>query len=225
MKKILLDSLPLTLIKNSRARSIRLRLNPKGEMILVIPFLCSEKRALEFAKQNKEWIQEQLKGKPDIFHFKNKDTISFLGQSLIIKHDPSQKRGVYIEGGFLIVSGEEAFLHRRVRDFIKKEMYLYVQQKSQELAAIIHQKPKKITLRDTSSRWGSCSSQKDLNFCWKLALAPLFVLDYIIAHEVAHLQEMNHGPRFWSTVALINHDQAEAQIWLRKNGRKLQSIQ
>ena len=92
------------------------------------------------------------------------------------------------------------------------------------MAKTLKTKPRKITLRNTSTRWGSCSSLKDLNFCWKLAFSPLFVIDYIVAHEVSHLIEMNHSQAFWTTVAKLNVQQAEAQIWLRKHGQELQSI-
>ncbi|MGN1063532.1 MAG: M48 family metallopeptidase, partial [Alphaproteobacteria bacterium] len=111
----------------------------------------------------------------------------------------------------------------RVRDFIKRTAYEYIQAKALKMAAELGKCPTKITLRDTSSRWGSCSSDKHLSFCWKLALAPDYVLDYIIAHEVSHLCEMNHSPSFWATVGRLNVRQADAQIWLRKNGTELQA--
>jgi len=155
--------------------------------------------------------------------FANGQHITILGEPYVIQHEPAARRGVWSENGTLFVSGDQAFLHRRVRDFLKKQLLIYIQQKATTLAAQIDQSVGKITLRDTSSRWGSCSSRHDLNFCWKLVLAPRFVLDYIIAHEVAHLQEMNHGPRFWALVGQINNDRAAAQIWLRKNGRDIQS--
>ena len=89
---------------------------------------------------------------------------------------------------------------------------------------IIDRKINKVTLKDMTSRWGSCSSAGNLNFCFKLAFAPLFVVDYLIAHEVAHLKEMNHSNAFWETVALMNTEQAKAQSWLRKNGSDLMKI-
>src|SRR5204863_4110369 len=83
-------------------------------------------------------------------------------------------------------------------------------------------KPSRITVRDTASRWGSCSSARSLSFSWRLILAPDFVLDYVVAHEVAHLKEMNHSPRFWAHVKSLVGDMDAPQDWLKVNGRELQ---
>lgn len=223
MKKINLDSFQIFFSKKAGAKSIRLRLDRKGNVILTAPFFCSEKRALQFASENISWIKEQLGKHKPIKTFQNGTVFPFLGETCTLMHVPTQKRGVWQEGNLLFVCGESDFIPRRTRDFIKKQMLLYVQKKALELAAHLNEKPGKITLRDTTSRWGSCSSRKDLSFCWKLAFAPLFVLDYIIAHEVAHLIHMNHSHAFWATVAKIDSNRAEAQIWLRKNGTDIQS--
>ena len=83
-------------------------------------------------------------------------------------------------------------------------------------------KPARITVRDTASRWGSCSAARSLSFSWRLILAPDFVLDYVVAHEVAHLREMNHGPRFWAHVRSLVPDIETPQDWLKVHGRGLQ---
>ena len=124
----------------------------------------------------------------------------------------------------MFVGGEKEFLHRRVCNFAKKELLKYIYEKSTSYAALIDKKINKITLKDVSSRWGSCSSKGNLNFCFKLAFAPIFVVDYLIAHEVAHLKEMNHSAAFWQTVALMETEQAKASNWLRKNGADLMKI-
>ncbi len=223
MKKITKDGLELFFKKDLRTKSIRLRLNKQGEVILTAPYFCSEKKALAFAWENEDWIRTQLANTPQRRIFQHGMDITLFDTPLTITHAPTAKRGVWIEDNKLFVSGDTSFLHRRVRDFIKKQLRNYIQQYAGELAGQINQSVGRITIRDTSSRWGSCSSKRDLNFCWKLALAPEFVLNYIVAHEVAHLREMNHGPQFWALVGQINNDRASAQIWLRKNGRDLQS--
>jgi len=81
----------------------------------------------------------------------------------------------------------------------------------------------RITVRDTASRWGSCSSTRSLSFSWRLILAPSFVLDYVAAHEVAHLAQMNHGPKFWALVARHCPDLEKARVWIRRHGRDLHS--
>jgi predicted metal-dependent hydrolase len=85
-------------------------------------------------------------------------------------------------------------------------------------------KPSRITVRDTASRWGSCSSARTLSFSWRLILAPDFVLDYVVAHEVAHLREMNHSPRFWAHVKALVGDERPHRAWLRAEGAKLHAF-
>ncbi len=82
--------------------------------------------------------------------------------------------------------------------------------------------PSRITMRDTASRWGSCSAARVISFSWRLIFAPDFVRDYVVAHEVAHLKEMNHGPRFWKIVELLHPEMRAAQAWLKTHGRSLQ---
>ena len=82
-------------------------------------------------------------------------------------------------------------------------------------------KPRHITVRDTASRWGSCTAERMLSFSWRLILAPDFVLDYVVAHEVAHMKEMNHSPRFWQLVNLLGVEVKRAQRWLAEHGTML----
>lgn len=223
MKNTLFENLNIKITKNARAKSMKIRLDKTGDVLLTLPKWTPKSTGLRFVKDNLEWIEEhrQKIGAPK--HFADHMQITVLGVPYTIIHDPNAKAGVLKSNNTLIVSGQSDYLHRRVRDYIKKAAYEYIQKKALEMAAVLQKKPTKITLRDTSSRWGSCSSAGHLSFCWKLALAPDYVLDYIIAHEVSHLREMNHSSAFWATVGLLNVRQADAQIWLRKNGCDLQA--
>lgn len=224
MEKIQIGDYFLFFSKKTGTKSIRLRFDKSGNLLLTAPWHCPQKKAVAFAQQNLEWIQKQMEQRVLPRKFQKNEVVSLLGKEYQICYNPQHKGGVQICDDKLLIGGDEAFLHRRIIDFAKKIFDAYTRQKAFELAAILNEKPHKITLRNTSSRWGSCSSRKDLNFCWKLVFAPLFVVDYIIAHEVSHLKEMNHSPAFWATVALLNVEQANAQIWLRKNGKTIQAI-
>ena len=156
-------------------------------------------------------------------HFHDEQKILFLGKEILIRQ--SKKRTcTHIEDGVLWVSGEKDFLPRRVADFIKKEFLNYLKPKINEKEKILGVKHTRVTLRDTSSRWGSCSSNGTLSFCWRLAMTPEFVIDYLTAHEVAHLKHMDHSPRFWKTVAELTPYTYSAQKWLKKNGRSIPSL-
>ena len=187
--------------------------------MLTLPVLCPKSMAQNFLRQHQDWIDAHQYAPEDLV-FTDGMIISVLGQSVQICHKPSQK-GTGIENDKLYVAGDKAFLNRRVTDFIKRQTGAYIDKRARELASQIGQKIHRITLKDTTSRWGSCSAAGNLNFCWRLGLAPLFVLDYIIAHEVAHLQEMNHSLHFWRVVAMLCDRRSEAEIWLRRNGQSL----
>lgn len=224
MEKIKIGNYFITFRRKKGLKSIRLRMDKNGEFVLTAPYLCLKSTAINFAKNNLEWIIKQKNNYIPQKQFQNGESILLLGNTYIITHNSNHKSGVQINGNCLLIGGETDFIHRRITDFAKKQLYNYIQNKAIQMAQKLGTKPHKITLRNTSSRWGSCSSLKDLNFCWKLAFSPLFVIDYIVAHEVAHLIEMNHSDAFWRTVAQLNVEQAEAQIWLRKNGKILQAI-
>jgi predicted metal-dependent hydrolase len=109
-----------------------------------------------------------------------------------------------------------------VQDFLKKEARKALEARTLEHAPKLGVKPSRITIRDTASRWGSCSSGRSLSFSWRLILAPDSVLNYVVAHEVAHLREMNHSARFWAHVRSLVADIDAPQDWLKSNGRELQ---
>ncbi len=223
MKKIKAFGFEVSLLKRMKQKTLRLMVSKTGEVKLTMPLFCSEKKALEFLKEHQNWVLEQLQ-KHYLKVFQDKDEVFILGKIYKIIHDEKQKTSVVVQDDVLYIGGEKEFLHRRLCNFAKKELLKYIYEKSFLFSKIIDRKINKITLKDMTSRWGSCSSAGNLNFCFKLAFAPLFVVDYLIAHEVAHLKEMNHSNAFWETVALMNTEQAKAQSWLRKNGSDLMKI-
>ena len=109
----------------------------------------------------------------------------------------------------------------RVKAFFKIQAMLHLHQATDRYAAALGKPYGKITLRDTTSRWGSCSSQGNINYSWRLIMAPPDVLNYVVAHEVAHLAEMNHSAQFWAVVERLYPDYAEQRVWLRKHGEDL----
>ena len=121
----------------------------------------------------------------------------------------------------LHVSGEDEHAPRRLLDWLKRQAHLDLKTRVDVHARRLDLRPKRLFIRDQTTRWGSCSTSGALSFSWRLVLAPPFVLDYLAAHEVAHLAHMNHGPRFWSLVERSMPRQAEAREWLRKHGASL----
>ena len=119
-------------------------------------------------------------------------------------HDPLRRVGVFELGDQLIVGGHEmgpGTLSDRLMSWMKKRAHAFFVDRAQEYASQLGLGFKRVSVRDTSSRWGSCSSKGTLSFSWRLILAPLHVADYVVVHEVCHLKEMNHSPKFWGLVA------------------------
>ncbi len=221
MKKIHFNQFDIIFLQKSTLNGLKLSINAKNQLILSAPSWVKMQKIHQFLAENENWMIHHTQNRPQPRYFTHGAIVPLLGQEYVIKHDKNIKQGVFIQNNEIIVSGEAQFLPRRITTFIKATFYDYAFQKAHLYAEIIGEKPHKITLRDTTSRWGSCSSSKNLSFCWRLAMAPLYVIDYIIAHEVAHLKYMNHSPDFWATVAQFNTQQSNAEIWLRKNGADL----
>ena len=130
---------------------------------------------------------------------------------------------VTIAEGEIRVRGDPVHLPRRVVDHLKALARRDFAERARTLAARLGKSVARVGVRDPKSRWGSCSSKGALSFSWRLILAPPFVLDYLAAHEVAHLVEMNHSPRFWKVVASLVPDSAGPRAWLRRHRAELLS--
>jgi predicted metal-dependent hydrolase len=209
---------------NPRARRMIVKVNPAtGEVSVTAPSKRGVAHALDFAHGEKEWIAGQLAKAPGPVLMAPGAVIPFRGALHEIREHPARGPApVWLEENIIWVSGDAAHAPRRVLDFLKNEGRKAFEVRALEHAKKLNVKPSRITVRDTASRWGSCSSARSLSFSWRLILAPDFVLDYVVAHEVAHLREMNHSPRFWAHVKSLISDKGTAQSWLHANGRELQ---
>ena len=208
------------LTKSARTKHIFLKQNTKGEIVLTYPRLCPKMLAISFAKKQLPWIQAHVLNAPKEIVFTPGDHICVLGQNYLLVHG---SRTLLLDKT-LIISGDIGFFHRRVCSYVQKMLLPYLQQQVKKQTEHLSVQAKRITLRNTSSRWGSCSSNKNLSFCWKIAFAPQYVVDYLIAHEVAHLVHMNHAAQFWQLVDTLTPHRKQAEKWLKTNGQSLQRI-
>lgn len=213
---------PLKVIKSSRAKKLTLRIDSKEHIpVLSIPKYCSQKKAIEFVLIHKSWIDDSLQKLPQSKPFENGDTISLFGHNIIITHAPERRLGAIIEDNKLLVSGNIEFIHRRVKDFIKRKAKNEFYKRSSKYAKKLGQNINDVTIKDTKSRWGSCSSLQNLNYNWRIALAPDFVINYLMAHEVSHLQHPDHSAAFWNCVADLYPDCEAGEHWLKTHGKDL----
>lgn len=213
---------PLKVVRSSRCRRLSLRIDAKLRMpVLNVPLFCTARNAATFARRNREWVEGHLAKLGNSRKFCAGDVIRIFGEKAEICHCPAMQSGVILQDGKLMVSGGAEFLARRVKDFIFDEAQRRLLRLSREKAACIGCKVNRVTVKDTKSRWGSCSSLNNINYNWRIALAPLPVIDYLVAHEVAHLRHRNHGADFWNCVAALCPTAENGRQWLKNNSRSL----
>jgi predicted metal-dependent hydrolase len=208
--------------RSPRARRLSLRVDVRaGGIVVVMPKRVSEAAAADFLNRNSGWVMHQLAKLPKARSFAPGDSIPVLGLPRQIRHHPDGRGAVALEAEALVVTGGEEHVPRRVRDFLKGLARREVSARALATAGRLGLRPARVTVRDTATRWGSCSPAGALSFSWRLILAPEWVLDYVVAHEVAHLKEMNHGPRFWALVRTLVPEPEKARTWLGRHGGEL----
>ena len=222
------DGAPVTvrLKRDPRARRLTLRLpTATSTPVVTVPTTTSTPEALRFLDRHEDWLAKRLAAKPSAVPFAAGARLPLRGVDHAIEHRPTVRGTVWREEGEgepkLCVAGGAEFLARRLTDWLKREARADLGAAVTRHAARIERTVARISVRDTTSRWGSCSSSGRLSFSWRLVLAPPFVLDYVAAHEVAHLIEMNHSDRFWRLVDELCADTATARDWLRREGAAL----
>ena len=223
MTEVRLDDPPCTVqvLRNKRARRFTLRLDPGGNgAILTIPVTARETAWRGFLDQHTGWLRKALARQPDRVAVTDGAEVPVGGVLHRVDVVEGPRRAARQDGGRLILSGAgaegtriAAFLRLRARDLIEPAARAYARR--------VGRRVERIALRDTRSRWGSCSTTGTLSFSWRLAMAPDAVLDYVAAHEAAHLVEMNHSPRYWRVVDGLVPDWKTHRDWLKTHGRGL----
>ena len=216
----------LSFRRNAKCKRMVLRLTADGAgAVITLSPRASKAEALRFAETSKPWLIKTMEKRVRPVPFAHAHQILFNGQLHTIVATGG-RRGVITYGPeplTIWVPGDEAHVARRLSDWLKAQANEKLQQTSQDYATAMQTKFRKLTIRDQKSRWGSCSATGDLSYSWRLILAPPEVLDYVAAHEVAHLKEMNHGPSFWRLVVTHCKTAKQARRWLREHGRELHS--
>jgi predicted metal-dependent hydrolase len=212
--------------RHRQARRYTLRIHSATrEVLLTMPPRGSLKQAREFAEKHGGWIAARLDRLPEPTPFAHGVTLPLRGVDHRIEHRPGVRGTVWIEETaeerLLCVAGEAPHMPRRIRDFLKREAKNDLEAASRVAAEKLGVPIRRVSIRDQSSRWGSCSTTGVLSYSWRLILAPPFVLDYLAAHEVAHLIEMNHSRRFWRLVERICPHVTRAKTWLDVHGTNL----
>lgn len=213
--------------RHRQARRYTLRIQAATrEVVLTMPPRGSLKEAKEFAQKHGGWIAARLGRLPEATPFAHGVVVPLRGAPHRIVHRRNTRGTVWTEVDaqgehLLCVAGDTPHLNRRVTAYLKREARRDLEAASRHYAQQVGAKIKRVTVRDQTSRWGSCSTTGALSYSWRLILAPPFVLDYLAAHEVAHLVEMNHSARFWRLLARLCPAMERAKVWLDVHGSEV----
>jgi len=214
---------------NRRARRLILRVDSlTGIVHITAPSKRSLPDAIKFAQERAGWISEELKAGPCAQMFAEGQVFPYRGEDCKIRKEGGARSLIRINPPEfpdrmqeLVVGGDDAHVNRRVTDWLKREARRVLIQQSDYYSDRVGVKRGKIRIGDTRSRWGSCSEDGTLSYSWRLILAPPAILEYVAAHECAHLVHLNHSPAYWRLLASLDVDARRARNWFRDNGAGL----
>lgn len=206
--------------RNARARRLSLRVSGHGgHVTLSLPRWSSQSEAQDFVREKEAWIRRQLARNFEQIVPRIGGHVMFEGEAVPVV--ATGARAVHFADSKMRVPGNADRAAARIAAFLKIMARQRLTLACGRHAAVLGLEHGRISLRDTRSRWGSCTAQGNLMFSWRLVMAPHRVLDYVAAHEVAHLAEMNHSPAYWAAVKRLCPTYAEPRQWLRQNGHRL----
>lgn len=215
----------LKLSVSERAKRMALRLDPRQRLVhLVVPKRASLRTAYLFAEQNKDWIREKLRDLPKQVPFKDGEILPILGRDrqIIVLYNPALKgTEIQLKKDELLVLTNKADPSTRIRRFLIDLAREKLTELSLEKAAIVRRRLMDVSVKDTRSRWGSCTEDGRISYSWRLIFAPAKAFDYVVAHECAHLVHMDHSENFWRVCEKASRDYEEGKDWMHKYGHSL----
>ncbi len=216
------EVLPLVIKRHRSAKRICLRYHPGDHAVsLTLPRHTRVVEGMNFLTQKSEWLITTLMEMPSKKRIKPGVVIPLCGERVRVKHDAQQHTAFMLKRGVLTIAGDRQEFTKRMTEALRKIARQEIAARAEKMAKKTGRRIHRITVRDTRSRWGSCSSTGNLSFSWRLIFAPEEVMQYVVAHEVAHLRYMNHSDKFWSLVAYLCPDYEAAKAWLKLHGKEL----
>jgi predicted metal-dependent hydrolase len=210
---------------SKRARRLALRLDVKDRVFhLVKPSRISVEKAHAFAEQHYQWVRTKMRELPPTIPLEHGRVIPLLGyhRRININYcDTLKKTYITLKKYEILVETNLDDPTVKLKRFLRELAQETLDTLSREKAEMIGKRLDKVITRDTKSRWGSCSSDRQISYSWRLIFAPYEAMDYVVAHEVAHLKHMDHSPRFWDLCEELSHDFEEGNYWMRNHGHEL----
>ena len=224
---------PVEIIRRDRTKSASIEVLD-GVVNVIVPNSLSEKRIEGLIKSRTVWIRQKLIEQHQRVPVKakeyvNGETFTYLGRNYRLKLDENTKGGVKLKNGYLVVPNNKEVPQSENDEQIKQALEAWYQRRAHEklsektkrYAAILGVEPTSVDVKNYTARWGSCSANGHVSYNWKIIIAPHAVVDYIVVHELCHLIEHNHGPKYWKQVANVVPNYKEHREWLKVNGEKL----
>ena len=213
---------PVRWHRSARAQRVSLKICPREAAVVVtLPMRGSRRAGMALLTEHAAWVAQRLAAIEAPPALTPGAEIPIGDVPHLIMHEPSRRGPGGIEGQALIVTGAAEFLPRRVCDLLRAEAARRIAVALAPHAKALAVRPAAVRLKDTQTRWGSCAANGTLAFSWRLVMAPDWVLDYVVAHEAAHLRELNHSPRFWALVEARTPHRHAATDWLKRHGPRL----
>lgn len=211
--------------RNTRARRMALRFDPKDRTFhLVLPPGTSLRRAHRFAEEHDKWMRENLRSLPKPIQFRDGVVIPVFGRDrrIDITYDATLKStSIELKSNRIKVFTNQKDPQVRIQRFLKNLALQELEALSRQKARRIREPLNNVSVRDTKSRWGSCNSDGNISYSWRLIFAPYEALDYVVAHEVAHLRHLDHSENFWKLCRRLSDDYFEGHYWMYNHGSEL----
>lgn len=215
---------PVQWRRSARARKVSLRIDPRAASVIVtLPMRVAKAQGHALLLAHAGWVAERLSRLPDATCFADGAEVTLHGTPIRIRHAPG-RRGAAVEDGTLLVGGATEFLPRRIEDFLRNQARHHLGTLAVAKAALLGteaRRLRRVVIKDTRTRWGSCTADGTVMLSWRLVMAPPTVQDYVVGHEVAHLVHMDHGARFWALVDQVTPHRVAATRWLQAHGTGL----
>jgi hypothetical protein len=224
---------PIEIIRTNRTKSASIQID--GDTVkVIVPKKLSDKRIEDLVLQRTPWIRQKLKLQSEIVtpnpkEYVNGEAFTYLGRNYRLKLISKGEEGVKLKNGYLQVSHPKALSGEKLRDFVhtslegwyKAHALNRLAEKTQRYSQMLGVSPNTIKTRDYKSRWGSCSVSGEISYNWRIIIAPHRIVDYVVVHELCHMLEHNHSPKYWRQVGSIIPDYKECRDWLKANGTGL----
>ncbi len=211
--------------RDSRAKRMALRLDPANRCVhLVLPRFASPRKAQLFIDEHRQWVFDRISELPEFIPFVDGEVIPVLGREveIVVRYDEHLKSTkIELQDRILLVETNLEDYEPRIKRFLKNLAREYLTDMLEEKTSKLTRQSKKIQIRDTKSRWGSCSADGNISLSWRLIFAPLNAVDYVVAHEAAHLEHMDHSKRFWNLCEKLCVSYKDGKSWMRKHGYTL----